>query len=52
LYNGKIGIVTDILRIHRIIVAFTKRKVIDGIEQIGLTHTITTQKTIDLRRKR
>ena len=51
--NGKkIIAMTYVLLINRIEIAFTKRKVVNSIEQIGFTGAIVSDKTIYLFRKK
>lgn len=44
-------VVRDDLRIDGIVGAPAKREIVDGIEKVGLTHTIMADKTVDLGRK-
>ena len=44
-------VVRDDLRIDGIVGAPAKREIVDGIEKVGLTHTIMADKTVDLGRQ-
>ena len=44
-------VVRDDLRIDGIVGTPAKREIVDGIEKVGLTHTIMADKTVDLGRK-
>jgi hypothetical protein len=46
--NGKeIGFMPDILRIHRVKIAFTERQIVDGVENIGFSRAIVSYKAVD-----
>jgi hypothetical protein len=47
----KFGIMPNYLTVYRIDCTLTERKIINGIQQIGLTHPVLSYKTIDLGRK-
>jgi hypothetical protein len=50
--NGKeLLIMQYILGVNHIKVAFAKRKIMYGVEQVGFAHTIASHKTIDLVRE-
>ena len=48
---GKIGIVPYILAVDGVVVAFAEREIIDGVQQVCFSHTVTTQEAIDLGRQ-
>jgi len=47
LNHKKLLVVTNQLAVHRIEVAFTKREIIKGIQQIGFARTILSHQAID-----
>ena len=51
LEDAQIFAVTQDLRIRRILAAFAKRKVIDGIEQVGFPHAVVSEEAIHLGRE-
>ena len=51
LEDTQILAVTQDLRIRRILAAFAKRKVIDGIEQVGFPHAVVSEEAIHLGRE-
>ena len=50
--NKKVGVVLNIQRVDIRICALAKRQIVDGIEHIGLSHTIMSDETIYIRRER
>jgi hypothetical protein len=51
LHHQEILIISYILAVYRIQVAFTEREIVNGIKKIGLPHAIFPNKAIDLCRK-
>ena len=51
LYHEKLSSMQHILRVNRVTCTFTKRKIIDGIQQISLTHTVLPKETVQFGRK-
>ena len=51
LQHTHVLLVMDDLPVLRMDMAFRKREVIDGIEQIGLSHAVVAEKTIHFRRE-
>ena len=49
--DKKIGIMLNVLRGNRIKIAFAKTEVIDGIQNVGLSHSIITHEAVDDRVK-
>ena len=48
LNHEEVGLMEDILRVDGIPSAFAEREVIDGIQQIGLSHAVLPQETVQL----
>jgi hypothetical protein len=51
MYGKEVGIAAYILYIERVETALTKRKIVYGIQQVGLTNAIVADKTIDAGRE-
>ena len=49
--HEEVGLMKNILRIYRIPHTLTERQVINRIQQVGLSHTVLPQKTIQFWRK-